>query len=106
MPALLLFGKHPQQWLPNATILAARFSGRTQADEFIKQDIGGTITDQIRQIEAFVRENVSKIVRLVGFEHQEHSEYPPEALRELLVNAVAHRDYNFQGDNIHLNIFF
>ena len=103
--ALLLFGKHPQQWLPNATILAARFSGRTLSDEFIKQDINGTLPDQIRQVEAFVRENVSKIVQLVGFEHREHSEYPPEALRELLVNAVAHRDYNFQGDNIHLNIF-
>ena len=30
---------------------------------------------------------------------------PAEAVRELLVNAVAHRDYNLQGDNIHLNIF-
>ena len=28
-----------------------------------------------------------------------------EAVRELLVNAVAHRDYNVQGDNIHLHIF-
>jgi ATP-dependent DNA helicase RecG len=32
-------------------------------------------------------------------------EYPLEAVRELLVNAVAHRDYNQGGDSIHLNIF-
>jgi ATP-dependent DNA helicase RecG len=32
-------------------------------------------------------------------------EYPIDAVRELLVNAVAHRDYNLQGDNIHLFIF-
>jgi ATP-dependent DNA helicase RecG len=32
-------------------------------------------------------------------------EYPLEALRELLVNSVAHRDYNLQGDNIHVHLF-
>ena len=103
--ALLLFGKHPQQWLPNATILAARFSGTTLADRFIKQDIVGTLPDQLLQAEAFVRENVRSVVRLVGLTHKETREYPLEAVRELLVNAVAHRDYNIQGDNIHLNLF-
>lgn len=103
--ALLLFGRHPQQWLPNATILAARFSGLTFADRFIKQDIGGPLPDQLRQAEIFVRENLRSVVRLVGLTHQETSEYPVEAVRELLVNAVAHRDYNQQGDTIHLNIF-
>jgi ATP-dependent DNA helicase RecG len=42
---------------------------------------------------------------LVGLQHQEIPEYPFEAVREILVNAVAHRDYNLQGDNIHVNIF-
>ena len=103
--ALLLFGKHPQQWLPNATILAARFSGVTLADSFLRQDIGGALPEQLRQAEVFVRENLRSEVRLVGLTHQETREYPLEAVRELLVNAVAHRDYNVQGDTIHLNIF-
>ncbi len=102
---LLLFGFHPQQWLPNATILAARFSGVAFADRYIKQDIRGTLPDQLRQAEAFVRDNLRTVVRLVGLAHQETLEYPFEAVRELLVNAVAHRDYNQQGDTIHLNIF-
>jgi ATP-dependent DNA helicase RecG len=103
--SLLLFGRSPQQWLPNATILAARFSGVSLSEHYIKQDIGGTLPDQIRQAEAFVYANLSSVVRLVGLTHQERPEYPPEAVRELLVNAVAHRDYNLQGDNIHLFIF-
>ncbi|MBN1149207.1 MAG: hypothetical protein JXA78_18245 [Anaerolineales bacterium] len=103
--ALLLFGKHPQQWLPNATILAARFSGVRLADRFLKQDIGGTLPEQLQQAEAFVRENLRSVVRLVGLTHEETREVPLEAVRELLVNAVAHRDYNLQGDTIHLNIF-
>lgn len=102
---LLLFGRHPQRWLPNATILAARFSGAAFADHFLKQDIGGTLVDQLHQVEAFFYQNLPSAVRMVGLAHEETLEYPPEAVRELLVNAVAHRDYNLQGDNIHLNIF-
>ena len=103
--ALLLFGHYPQQWLPNATILAARFSGVTLSEHYLKQDIGGALPDQLRQAEAFVKSSLRSVVRLVGLTHQETLEYPPEAARELLVNAVAHRDYNLQGDNIHLYIF-
>jgi ATP-dependent DNA helicase RecG len=103
--ALLLFGRYPQQWLPNATILAARFNGITFADRFLKKEISGTLPEQLQQADAFIRENMRTVVRLVGLRHEETDEYPSEALRELLVNAVAHRDYNQQGDNIHLFIF-
>ena len=103
--ALLLFGKNPQRWLPNAGILAARFPGISYSDEYLKQDIVGTLPQQIRQADAFLRDNLRAVVRLVGLAHQETPEYPYEAVRELLVNAVAHRDYNLQGDNVHLHIF-
>ena len=102
---LLLFGRYPQRWLPNATILAARFSGAAYADRYLKQDIAGTLVDQLHQVEAFFHQNLPSAVRLVGLAHEETLAYPAEAVRELLVNAVAHRDYNLQGDNIHLNIF-
>ncbi len=102
---LLLFGKQPQQWLPNATILAARFSGLAPGDYFIKQEIQGTLPVQIIMAEAFIRSNLRSIVHLVGLRRQEILEFPVEAIREILVNAVAHRDYNVQGDNIHLYIF-
>jgi len=102
---ILLFGKSPQQWVPSASMLVVRFSGVAYADEFIKQDIQGTLPEQIRQAEIFVRDISRSVVRLVGLSRQEKPEYPLEAIRELLVNAVAHRDYNLQGDNIHLHIF-
>ncbi len=103
--ALLLFGRYPQQWLPGASVLAARFSGASFTETFMKQEIRGSLPQQLRQAELFLRENMRSVVRLVGLAHQETSEYPFEAVRELLVNAVAHRDYNLQGDVIHLNYF-
>lgn len=102
---LLLFGKQPQRWLPNATLLAARFTGASFSERFIKQEIGGALPQQLQQAEVFLRDHMRTAVRMVGMAHQETPEYPFEAVRELLVNAVAHRDYNIQGDNIHLNLF-
>jgi len=103
--ALLLFGHYPQQWLPNATILAGRFPGAEMSDTYIKRDISGNLPSQLKQMEEFLLVNLKMVVRLVGLSHQEKLEYPFEAVRELVVNAVAHRDYNLQGDNIHLNVF-
>ncbi len=103
--ALLLFGKNPQRWLPNASILAAHFPGISFSDEFIKQDISGTLPQQLRKAETFLQDNVHAVVRMVGLSRQESPEYPYNAVRELLVNAVAHRDYNQQGDNIHLYLY-
>jgi ATP-dependent DNA helicase RecG len=102
---LLLFGKHPQRWFPGAHVLAARFAGNHLGDRFIKQEISGSLSIQLREIERFIRMNLQSVVRLVGLTRQETLEYPFEAVRELMVNAIAHRDYNIQGDGIHLNIF-
>ena len=103
--AILLFGCHPQRYLPAATILAARFPFTKFGDRYIKQDIAGTLPEQLFKTELFVRDHLRSVVRMRGLRHRESLEYPFEAIRELLVNAVAHRDYNLQGDCIHLNIF-
>ena len=103
--ALLLFGRSPQRWLPAAQILAARFSGHSFGDRFIKEEINGSLPSQLQQAEKFLRTNLQSVVRVIGLSHQEVLEYPFEAVRELIVNAIAHRDYNVQGDSIHINIF-
>lgn len=102
---ILLFGQEPQRWLHSARILAARFSGTAVTDRFIKQEIEGPLPDQLRRAEAFLMDHLPSVVRIEGLEHIETPLYPLEALREVLVNAVVHRDYNMQGDLIHINIY-
>src|SRR3970282_971597 len=69
--ALLLFGRTPQRWLPSATILAARFSGVAFGDRFMKQEIGGSLPEQLRQAEIFIHDHLRRVVRLVGLSHEE-----------------------------------
>ena len=103
---ILLFGKDPQRHLRGAEITAARFAGQTLSDTFSREDITGTLPDQIRRAETFLADHLRKGVRLgKTMERDEQPEYPMEAARELVVNAVAHRDYSITGDTIRLFIF-
>ena len=102
---LLLFGRDPQRWVRSSEIVVARYAGTTMDDRFIKEEIRGTLPQQIRRAEAFVVDNLRRGVRLVGLERVEEPEYPVKAVREAIVNAVAHRDYQIRGDEIRLLLF-
>jgi ATP-dependent DNA helicase RecG len=102
---LLLFGCEPQRWIHSAQILMARYAGTTMGDSFVKEEVLGTLPEQIRHAEAFVTSNMRRGVRLLGLERVEETEYPVEVIREAIVNAVAHRDYQIRGDEIRIMLF-
>src|SRR5690606_32149140 len=103
---ILLFGKDPQSFLRGAEITAARFAGETMGDTFTKQDITGNLPEQLRRAETFLIDNLRRGVHIgKSMARAESLEYPLEAARELVVNAVAHRDYSITGDGIRLFIF-
>jgi ATP-dependent DNA helicase RecG len=103
---ILLFGTDVQSKLRGADITAVRFAGDAMGDTFNRQDIIGTLPDQIRRAETFLRDHLRKGVALQAtMERSETFEYPLEAARELVVNAVAHRDYSISGDGIRLYLF-
>lgn len=102
---LLLFGSNPQRWVRSAEILIVRYAHTTMDDSFLKEEVRGTLPEQIRRSEAFVVSNMRRGVRLSGLERTEETEYPVEAVREAIVNAVAHRDYQIRGDQIRILLF-
>lgn len=103
---ILLFGKDPHTFIRGAEITAARFAGDTMSDTFSRQDIAGTLPEQLRRAETFLRDHLRKGVQLGRtMARAESFEYPLEAARELVVNAVAHRDYSVAGDNIRVFIY-
>ena len=103
---ILLFGKEPQVFIRGAEITAARFAGDSMSDTFTKQDITGTLPEQLRRAETFLVDNLRRGVQIgKTMARAENFEYPLEAARELVVNAVAHRDYSIGGDGIRLLIF-
>ncbi len=101
----LLFGRDPQQFLRSAEVICVRYASTAMSDEFVRQDLGGTLVDQIRQAEAFVGTNMRRGMRIRGLAREETTEYPLAVVREAIVNAIAHRDYSIRGEGIRLLMF-
>lgn len=103
---ILLFGKDPMPHMRGAEITAVRFAGESMSDTFSRQDITGTLPDQIKRAETFLIDHLRKGVEIKAtMARSEQFEYPLEAAREVVVNAVAHRDYSIAGNGIRLFLF-
>jgi ATP-dependent DNA helicase RecG len=102
---VLLFGRQPQRFLRSAEIICVRYVGPDMGDEFVRQDLVGTLPEQIRQAEAFIASNMRRGMKLNGLARAETTEYPLPVVREAIVNAVAHRDYSVRGEGIRLLMY-
>ncbi|MGD0885528.1 MAG: ATP-binding protein [Thermodesulfovibrionales bacterium] len=102
---LLLFGKHPQSYLPQSKIKADAFQGTEPGNTIDQKEIMGALFDLIKGAEAFFLKNMKTAARIEGFSRVQISEYPIEALREAVINAIAHRDYGISGAAIMIQIF-
>lgn len=95
--AILLFGKETSRFLSQAVIHCGRFKEGTMVidDRMIK----GTIVEQVDEAMDFIRKNISvKFVMTGKPAREEVWDYPLEALREAVINAVCHRDYTIPSN--------
>jgi|GEM_PF-3931159 len=53
----------------------------------------------------FMRKHYKVMWRKSGMRRVEYPDYPQEALREALVNAIIHRDYSVMGSEVHIDIY-
>jgi len=105
--AILFFGRKPQKFIDSAEIRCAKFRGDDVTQPYADMKvIGGSIVAQIDQTEIFIRDNIAKAAWMPKekFEREESWEYPPDAFREAVINAVCHRDYQSSG-NVQVSIF-
>jgi ATP-dependent DNA helicase RecG len=115
---MLLFGRTPNRFLPQAGIDAAAFPG-TEKDYAAREraalrgpmtpllDATGAIVEngQVEQALEFVRRNTPVTAVLENGRRIEKPAYPQEALREAIVNALIHRDYLLSGTDIELVVY-
>lgn len=117
--AVMMFGRMPNKHLPQAGVTAVCYSG-TKKDYDAKERTeirgaavalrghGGEIAENgvIEQTIEFVRRNtIVKAWLEDGARRQERWDYSAEAIREAVVNAIAHRDYTIMVTDIELSIY-
>ncbi len=92
--AVLLFGKCPQNFFIEAQVKCARFKGIDSVDFIDERTFEGNILRQFDDAMAFVTRNTRQAIRITGKPaHDVIPEYPEEAVREAIVNALCHRNY-------------
>ncbi len=95
LAGLLLFGKQPQRMLPVCQMGAVWFPGTHLADMryLDSESIDGPLDEQFERGMAFLKRSLHKVQAGRGFNTLGQLELPEEALVELLVNALVHRDF-------------
>jgi len=94
--AVILFGKNPQFFFPGSYIQHVQFDGDSNADDVVNQNVfSGNLCTMLPKLDAFVETAViQKRPSPVSVLQEEIiANYPQWAIRELLMNAVMHRDY-------------
>lgn len=113
MTALLLFGLYPQAYYPqlsiNATCVPSNEMGIVDGmgNRFTDtRHIEGTLPDMLDEALAFVRKNMrvaTKIDTATG-KRIDIPQYPMDAVREAILNALVHRDYSFHTEGMPIQL--
>ena len=91
---ILLFGKNPHRNITQCEIRADRYVGDSMTEWIDRKDIHGTLFEMIKETEEFMLKNMRTPAKVVGFKTEFRTEYPLEALREAIINALVHRDWH------------
>ena len=106
---VLLFAEEPQAILPKRCgIKIYRYKttareGSRETLAFNPITVEGWLYQQIREAVKTTTKEVERIPKM-GKDALETISYPPEALHEIITNAVLHRDYSL-ADDVHIRIF-
>lgn len=112
LAGIMMLGEYPQAYLPQLSITAMVVEGTelgdlgTNGERFIdNQRIEGTLSQMLESAIGFVRRNIrnATIVDETG-KRLDRTEYPMVAVREIILNALIHRDYSIHTDNSPIRI--
>ncbi len=116
--AVLLFGRNPNRRLPQAGVTATAFPSTDKDYNMVDEErIRGPLTPIVsarddlvergvidRTVD-FVKRNMGSVAWIEGARRHYKQAYPVEAVREAVVNAVAHRDYALEGTDIEVSLY-
>ncbi len=104
---LILFGKQEirQRFLPDARVSCARFRGNDKTEIIDRYEVEGTILDAVNAVPKFILRNTRLAAKIQDIQRENIPEYPMTAIREVLINALAHCNYSITGSRIQIAIF-
>lgn len=102
--AVLLFCKKISKFFLNATITCVLFRGKTKYKILDRKEFDNNLYLNYTNAMEYLQSHLNTEYIIKGGPREEKLELPEEALREAILNAIAHRSY-FSNANIQVYIF-
>ena len=109
---IVFFSRNPQRILPQSSVEFLHLWGPEFTSQGpdgsrwrLNKELMGTLPEIIDQIEQLLLERVATRGYIDTFRRRDEPEYPRFALREVVVNAIAHRDYTLRGSRIQIRLY-
>ncbi len=104
--AILLFAKKPTNYIPQSKIRLTIYPSHQTGDVFLNDKIfDGNIFKNISDILNFIEITFGKKITVDAVLRSDKLNYPLLAIREGLLNAIVHRDYNSINGFLQISIF-
>ena len=99
-----------QGYLKQSKVVCTRWKGTekgsVEGDALDDEEFTGvSLITLLSNVEAFIRTNSKNPWSIRGMRREEKSDYPFKAVREVLVNALIHRDYQSIGSEVHVDMY-
>ncbi len=102
---VLFFSKEPRRFFNQAYITCLLFKSDSKLDVLDRKDFAEGIVEDIESSLRFIERNTRTAYKIEKLQRENIPEYPIEALREAITNAVMHRDWFIDGANVFVEIF-
>ena len=109
----MIFGEYPQAFYPQLFVACVVIPGTEMGEvgklgeRFIdNKRVEGTIEEMLDETMKFLRRNMkTRVIVNSNGERTDRTEYPMEALREAIANALIHRDYSVQTEDAYIQVY-
>lgn len=97
---MLFFAKNLRRFIPGAYVQYVRFAGKDRAGDILTEhEFKDNLCTTLPELDTFIKTTISnrRPIPVTALQEEQVADYPDWATRELLMNAICHRDYTSNG---------
>lgn len=107
LAGVLLFNEQPTKHLRSALTRVSKYEGKNKSSSKIRMDIDDSIINQILLSREFIENHIDyrDSISIDSTDSQRIFKYPMKCIREVLANALCHRDYSDNSRFVYITIY-